>query len=101
MNTKYSVYQNTLEELLILLQKYNEERWAQYFKESLGLLQKGKPQRSIYHSLNAYGGMGSFNDSVFFTGASEKEAKYGLELKEKLWLECKSKKSILKRAVEL
>ena len=101
MKTDYSDYQNKLEKLIELLRDYNEEHWANYFRKSLELLYKGKPQKSISHSLGAYGGMGSFNDSLTFTGASEQDAKLGFELRTNLWPVCKSKRSIIKRAMEL
>lgn len=100
MKTDYINYQNKLEELLKLLRTYNEGHWASYFQESLELLYKGKPQKSIYHSLGAYGGMCSVNDSLSFSGASGAEAKRGFKLKNSLWLESKSKRSIIKRAIE-
>ena len=70
MKTDYSDYQNNLEELVELLRTYNEDYWANYFRKSLELLYKGKPQKSIKHSLGAYGGMSSFNDSLYFMGNS-------------------------------
>ena len=100
MKTDYSEYQNILEEILELLRTYNEDHWANYFRKSLGLLYKGKPQKSIAHSLGAYGGMGSFNDSLCFTGASEIVANRGFSLSNILYLECKSKRSMIKRALE-
>ncbi|MBB1321407.1 DUF6966 domain-containing protein [Shewanella sp. SR43-8] len=100
MKTDYSDYQNILEEILELLRTYNEDHWANYFRKSLELLYKGKPQKSIAHSIGAYGGMGSFNDSLYFTGASEVVTKRGFTLSNNLYLECKLKRNIIKRALE-
>lgn len=101
MKIDYSDYKNKLEELVELLRTYNEDHWVSYFRKSLELLYKGKPQKSISHSLDAYGGMGSFNDLLTFTGAPEDKANRGFELRNNLWLECKSKQSFLKRIFEL
>ncbi len=92
MKTDYSDYQNKLEKLVELLREYNEDHWANYFQKPLEFYVKGKPQKSIAHTLGAYGGMCSFNDSLYFTGASEVEAKRGFELSSNLYLECKSKR---------
>ncbi|PKG75965.1 hypothetical protein CXF86_03360 [Shewanella sp. GutCb] len=87
----YPEYQVLLEELIELLRNNNEEHWANYFSKSLGLLYRDRPQKSIAHSLNAYGGMGSFNDSLCLKGASSKTKKRGFQLRHYLWSECRSK----------
>ena len=100
MKSNYVDYQDNLENLIRLLREYNEEHWANYFQKSLGLLYIGKPQKSIYHSLAAFGGMGSVNDSLTFTGANNQEVKLGFKLTACLFNECKLKRSFLKRIIE-
>ncbi|WP_281213493.1 DUF6966 domain-containing protein [Shewanella insulae] len=100
MNSEYLEYKEILEELYSLLRKYNEENWANYFRKSLELLYKDKPQRSIAHTLSAYGGMGSFNDSLYFSGAADAESERGFYLADHLWTTCKNKRSLLKRILE-
>ncbi len=100
MNSSYQEYKVTLEELHLLLKKYGEEHWADYFKQSLNLLDQGKPQKSIAHTVSAYAGMGSFNDSLFFTGASKDASEHCFMVKHRLWVICKNKSSIIKRLLE-
>ena len=89
-----------LDELLLLLATYNEEYWADYFTASKEYFDAGKPQKSIAHSLGAYGGMSSFSDALYFTGASEAQAKRGFELRETLFKQCKKTQNIFKRLLE-
>lgn len=98
--SSYQEYKVVLEELHSLLQQYGEVHWADYFKQSLHLLYQGKPQKSIAHTLSAYGGMGSFNDSLFFTGASQDVSEQGFVLRNQLWVICKNKNSSIKRLLE-
>jgi len=100
MKSNYADYQDNLENLIKLLQEFNEEHWANYFQKSLELLYVGKPQKSIYHSLAAFGGMGSVTDSLTFTGANNQEVKLGFKLTASLFNECKLKRSFLKRIIE-
>ncbi|WP_444922800.1 DUF6966 domain-containing protein [Microbulbifer sp. DLAB2-AF] len=101
MSDKYSAYKLILEELLVLLQEYNEENWFSYFSESMELLENNKPQASIFHSLRAFGGMCSFNDALYFTGAPPDEAQRGYELRELLSQQCRDNENVLKRFFEL
>ncbi|MCO7191305.1 MULTISPECIES: hypothetical protein [unclassified Pseudoalteromonas] len=100
MKHDYGEYQIKLERMIDLLHSHDELHWANYFKKSAEFLSKGQPQKSIYHALGAYGGMGSINDCLTLTGASEQDAKLGLQLRHELWLICKSKQSMLKRILE-
>jgi len=100
MKTDYSEYQNILEELLEMLQTYNEEHWAEHFKESLNLLNNGKPQKSISYSLSAYGGMCSFKDTLLFTGASEDKAKRGFSLSDDLLIVASKEQCLIRRVIE-
>ncbi|GAA5446262.1 hypothetical protein Misp06_04476 [Microbulbifer sp. NBRC 101763] len=101
MSDKYSAYKLILEELVLVLGEYNEENWFAYFSKSLELLENNKPQASISHSLRAYGGMCSFSDELYFTGAPPVEAQRGYELRELLWQQCKDSENVLKRIFEL
>jgi hypothetical protein len=101
MNRNIEIYAEILEELFGLLEKYNEENWVKYFTESKRLLDRGKPQKSIAHSLGAYGGMCSFNDELYFAGATPKEASRGFELRDELWKQSKKSQNIIKRVLEL
>ena len=100
MDMKYQHYRETLEELLEILGSHSEEGWCNYFSESLSYLNNGAPQKSIVHSLGAYGGMGSFNDELSFTGAPIDVAQRGFELRDILWTQCKINKSLLRRIIE-
>ncbi|MCO1336175.1 hypothetical protein MO867_17730 [Microbulbifer sp. OS29] len=56
------MYLNTLEELISLLLKSNNEHWADWFNEVKKLYEQGEKSKSYAKALGAYGGMGSFND---------------------------------------
>jgi len=101
MDNEIKIYSEILEELLLLLKKYNEEHWFEYFSESKSLLDAGKAKKSAYYSLKAYGGMCSFSDALYFTGASEKEAARGYELRDLLWFQSKKTRNKLKRFWEI
>jgi hypothetical protein len=61
MSNKIEELINSCEELVILLQKNGNDNWAQWFNAALASLR----QDDLYGCrkiLNAYGGMGSFND---------------------------------------
>lgn len=100
MNKEYYTYKETLEELLGLLSKYKEDNWVKYFSKSKSLLDEGKTQKSIFHSLGAYGGMCSFNDALSFNGAPPVDSERGFKLREILWQQCKMKQSFFKRIIE-
>lgn len=66
-----------LARMIVLLGKYNEPHWHAYFKEAEDLLLAGKVERAKKKIRRAYGGMGSFRDSVCFTGAPPHVAEEG------------------------
>ena len=54
-------YKTTLEVLAKILQEENYDHWAKWMQEDIKLWEINK---NVEHHLNAYGGMGSFNDVV-------------------------------------
>lgn len=80
MKKNCAEYWKLLNELVVLLESYNEPHWADYFSKSKSYFLAGYSQKSIYHTLGAYGGMCSFSDSVSFTGAPKEVYERGLEL---------------------
>ncbi|GAB5387008.1 MAG: hypothetical protein Alis3KO_41310 [Aliiglaciecola sp.] len=100
MNREIEHYRKCLEDLHSLLSKNNEGRWARYFANSISLLNDGKPHKSMLHCLKAYGGASSFNDELYFTGATFEVAGRGYELREELWQHCKNNYRVLKRWIE-
>ena len=100
MRLKYEQYRLCLNELHNLLIAYNESHWANYFTKSICLLNEGKPHKSMLHCLRAYGGMGSFNDQLNFTGAKPETVTRGFELRTELWQLCHNIYNWLKRMFE-
>ena len=101
MDSEIKIYSDILDELLLLLENYNEEHWYNYFSESKSMLDAGKAKKSAVYSLKAYGGMCSFSDELYFTGASEKEAARGFELRGLLWNQSQKVRNKLKRFWEI
>ena len=100
LSRDYGRYENILKELCALLKEHNEEQWFEYFTKSADLLNKGRPQKSISHTLGAYGGMCSFNDDTYFTGADFDVANKYIQLKEQLLKTCQENRSLIRRALE-
>ena len=101
INPDYSEYQVLLEELVELLRNNNEfSIGLTVLVESLGLLHKERPQKSLAHFLRAYGGMGSFNDSFCLKGASSATKKRGFQLRNYVWFECRSKRNRFRYLIE-
>ena len=73
-----------LDRMLALLRDYNEPHWHAYFSEAAGLLDAGKSVRAKKKILGAYGGMGSFSDALYFTGAPKEIAEEGYALRSTL-----------------
>ncbi|GAA0857621.1 DUF6966 domain-containing protein [Aliiglaciecola litoralis] len=96
MKSDHAHYKRCLDDLHHLLKSYNEDFWAKHFFTSITLLNEGKPNKSMRHCLIAYGGMGSFNDFLEFTGANSMEATRGFELRQELWQYCHNNYSGLK-----
>ncbi len=86
-------YEQELNELIILLDKAKEDHWARYFRESLNKYNNGHTNRSYKHVMQAYGGMGSFND-IILNFISDEEYSRVEEIRESLWQFCKSNKSL-------
>ena len=78
-----------LSRMLDLLKSYNEAHWYSYFKEAQNYLAAGKVKKCKKHILGAYGGMCSFSDALYFTGARKETAKEGFALRAELYSLCK------------
>ena len=74
-----------LDRMLVLLRDYNEPHWYEYFSESGRLLSAGEINRAQKHIRCAYGGMGSFSDALYFTGAPAEVAREGYALRDELY----------------
>ena len=75
-----------LERLLTLLKDYHEPKWQAYFLKADKFLVAGKLERCKKQIRSAYGGMGSFNDSLYFTGAPQEIADEGFQLRKDLYI---------------
>ena len=75
-----------LDRLVELLRVYSEPQWYSHFNDASKLLAAGKLERSKRKIRSAYGGMGSFNDSLYFTGAPKEIADEGFRLRDDLYL---------------
>ncbi len=84
-------YEDDLERLILLLEKSQEGRWSDYFKDVLTTYTSGDEDESYKKVLSAYGGMRSFNDlTLNFINAdqvSEVES-----IRSSLWDYCQRKK---------
>ncbi len=77
--------QKKLDRLLVLLHDYNEPRWHVYFTEAAELFAAGKPEHAKKKIRGAYGGMCSFSDALYFTGAPKDIAEEGYALRTELY----------------
>jgi hypothetical protein len=59
-----------LDRMVELLRNHNEPHWHGYFSEATRLLASGKLEHAKRKIRGAYGGMASFSDALYFTGAS-------------------------------
>jgi hypothetical protein len=73
-----------LDRMLVLLRTYNEPRWHAYFSEAAELLHAGCVDGAKKKIRGAYGGMGSFSDALYFTGAPKEIADEGYALRSAL-----------------
>ena len=89
-----------LARLLSLLNEYSEPHWHSYFLRASGLLTSGQVEAAKKTILGAYGGMGSFNDALHFTGAPPELAEEGFRLRKEIYQLCK-RKSIVDAVVHL
>ena len=74
-----------LDRMLDLLRDYNEPHWHGYFSEAARLLASGKLEHAKKKIRGAYGGMTSFSDALYFTGASTEIAEEGFRLRDELY----------------
>ncbi len=77
-----------LDRMLFLLETYNEPNWHKYFKKAKSHLNKGRIKECKKQIIGAYGGMCSFNDDLYFDGASEEIIEEGYELRSELYDLC-------------
>ena len=76
--------ESKLTRFLELLSLYNEEHWYQFFLEAKSSLDSGDTFGALRKIRSAYGGMGSINDALYFTGAPTKIAIEGFTLRDEL-----------------
>lgn len=100
MEKNYAEYWKLLNEIISLLENYNESHWADYFMKSKHYFLAGYPQKSIFYTLGAYGGMCSFSDSLSFTGAPKEIYERYLVLREEMYLCAGENRSFLLRFLE-
>ena len=77
-------------ELISLLERSSEDHWVEYFKKVLELNNEGRVRQSYKATLNAYGGMCSFND-LTLNFISNEEIERVLTIRDELYRFCKSK----------
>lgn len=78
-------------ELIALLERSSEVHWAEYFIVVLKLYNDGKIGQSYKATLNAYGGMCSFNDLTLNLISNEEVERVEVIMAE-LYSFCKSKR---------
>ncbi len=74
-----------LKRLLVLLRDYQEPHWYAYFSEAADLLAAGRIEPAKRKIRGAYGGMCSFSDALYFTGAPPETAKEGYQLRDEVY----------------
>ena len=57
------LYKQVLDETLKFLSDNEEHNWYDYFSESRALFERKRIRKSAKHTLSAFGGMGSYQDS--------------------------------------
>lgn len=75
-----------LDRLLVLLREYNEPHWHAFFQEASELLAAGKIRQAKKKIRSAYGGMCSFSDALYFTGAPKEIVDEGYALRSLLYV---------------
>jgi hypothetical protein len=84
-------FDNLIVDLINLLEKSSEDHWASYFKNVLQLYRSGKTSKAYKITLQAYGGMCSFND-LTLNFISDEEVQRVEAIRSYLYTFCKSKK---------
>ena len=75
-----------LDRLLVLLRDHHESEWHAHFQKASALFAEGKLERAKKKIRSAYGGMCSFNDALYFTGAPKEIADEGYRVRDELYV---------------
>ena len=83
---KDAALKTNLDRLVKLLGDYNESDWHAYFRIAQDMLVRGESRKAKKKIRGAYGGMCSFSDALYFTGAPKEIAAEGFRLRDELYV---------------